>query len=136
MISTIPTTDALEFHDSEVAELTLQGGDLVIRFSAAYVHRSALQPGVGEGAGFVQALEMRCLLPTMLEQSPGCMGGLWDGVLHVAGNRLALVPLPYETREPIALELSFASGGICKLQAQGMVLRAMGQAHFVEWFKC
>mgnify|MGYP003343576628 CR=1 FL=1 len=123
---------ALEFHDSEVAEVGLCGRDVVVRFSAGYVHRT----GTGEGAGFLQSLELVCLDVDDWSQESGCVGRLSEGTLQIDGERLAMVPVPWEAHAPTMLSLTFANGAACEVRSRGMRLQPVGEARFVEWLRC
>ena len=129
-------SDALEFHDSEVSSIGLDGRHFVVRFSAGYVHRSGETPGIDDGAGFLRSLELTCLDPSEVDQEPGCSGGLCEGALYVGGAKLTLVPIPYETEAGIELDLTFANGSACRVVARGLALKPTGEARFVEWLKC
>lgn len=132
----MPSNDALEFHDSEVSSIGLQGKHCVVRFSAGYVHRSEGEPGIDDGSGFLQALELTCLNPSEVHQEPGCVGELWHGTLQVAGKNLGLIPVPYEAEEHVELDLTFSNGSTCRVVAQGISLKPTSEARFVEYFKC
>lgn len=130
------THAALEFHDSEVSSVEFQGENFVIRLPAGYVHRSNGRPGIDDGAGFIQALEIACLGPVDVQQDPGCVGALSHGVLRADGQTLVMLPIPYEASGNIELELTFSNGSICRVHSRGITLKALGDARFVEWFKC
>ena len=129
-------TDTLEFHDSEVSSLGLEGPHFVVRFSAGQVYRAGEHPGTGGGAGFLQSLELACLKPSEIQQDSGCIGKLSQGGLHVAGATLGRVPIPYQAEAKVELDLAFSNGATCRVVAHGVVLKPRGEARFVESFKC
>ena len=129
-------TDTLEFHDSEVSSLGLEGPHFVVRFSAGHVYRAGEHPGTGGGAGFLQSLELACLKPSEIQQDSGCIGKLSQGGLHVAGATLGRVPIPYQAEAKVELDLAFSNGATCRVVAHGVVLKPRGEARFVESFKC
>ena len=129
-------TDTLEFHDSEVSSLGLEGPHFVVRFSAGHVYRADEHPGPGGSAGFLQSLELVCLNPSEVQQDAGCIGKLLQGGLHVAGATLGRVPIPYAAEAKVELELAFSNGATCRVVAHGVVLKPRGEARFVESFKC
>jgi hypothetical protein len=127
---------ALEFHDSEVSAVQPQGEDLSISFSAAYVHRSEGAPGVDAGSGYAQALEILLQRATWSGELRACLGRLSGGHLCSDGQRLPLVPLPYESAGPISVELVFQNGDSLTATAERAVIRFTGEPRFVESFKC
>ena len=128
---------ALEFHDSEVSTVQPNGEDLSISFSAAYVHRSEGAPGVDAGSGYVQALEMLLHRATWSGELRACLGRLSGGYLCSGGQRLPLVPLPYESAGgPIRVEFVFQNGESLTATAERIVVRFTGEPRFVESFKC
>ena len=129
-------TDTLEFHDSEVSSLGLEGPHFVVRFSAGHVYRADEHPGTGGGAGFLQSLELACLKPSEIQQDSGCIGKLSQGGLRVAGATLGRVPIPYAAEAKVELDLAFSNGATCRVVAHGVVLKPRGEARFVESFKC
>lgn len=128
--------DALEFQDSEISSLETRSGQLVVRFSAACVHRS--EGGFGRGAevGFLPALELCCLRPMTVSQDAGCLGRLSGGRLVVDGAELARVPLPYESGAEMVLELTFANGAHCRVLGTGLSVRSTEAPRWAEWLRC
>ena len=49
----------IEIHDSRLAEIAWESGDLVLRFAPAYVHRSEGRPGFDVGSGWLLELDLR-----------------------------------------------------------------------------
>ena len=127
---------ALEFHDSEVRAVRSKDESLLIVFSAAYVHHSEGVPGVDAGSGYVQALEMLLQQATWSGSLGSCLGRLSDGHISVGGQRLSLVPLPYESGEPIKVELVFQNGESLNATAARVHIGFTGEPRFVESFRC
>jgi hypothetical protein len=127
---------ALEFHDSEVSAIRPKDGGLSISFSAAYVQRSEGAPGVDAGSGYVQALEILLRRANWSGELRPCLGRLSDGHLCSGGQRLPLVPLPYESAGSISVELVFQNGEMLTATAEGAVIRFVGDPRFVESFRC
>lgn len=96
----------LVFADSEVADVQVNGGDLVVRFSAA-----AVEPSVaGEEAGWWHGVELR-LHEARTEGNPAaCFGRLREGVLSDAVSRFTSIELPFDGPGPWRLHLAFATG--------------------------
>ena len=127
---------ALEFHDSEVSASQSKDGGLSVAFSAAYVHHSEGVPGVDTGSGYVQALEMLLQQATWSGSLGSCLGRLSDGHISVGGQHLPLVPLPYESRGPVKVELVFQNGESLTATAGRAIIRFVGEPRFVESFRC
>lgn len=127
---------AVEFHDSEVSQVVRHGEDLLVRFSAAYVHRSAGKPGVDSGEGFVQAVELRLSQATAQSSLDALVGKLSDGAAYLRVGRVGLISLPYLEEGPVKLELAFANGESLTATATAISLSSAGPARFVESFRC
>lgn len=127
---------ALEFHDSEVSTIQPKDGDLSILFSAAYVHRSEGAPGVDAGSGYTQALEIVLQRASWSGDLSACLGRLSGGCLCSGGQRLPLVPLPFQSDSPVSIELVFQNGESLASTAESVVVRFKGEPRFVESFKC
>ena len=127
---------ALEFHDSEVRAIQPKDGDLSIVFSAAYVHHSEGVPGVDAGSGYVQALEMFLQQAMWSGSLKSCFGKLSDGHVSAGEQRLSLIPLPYESSAPVKVELVFQNGESLVATAARAVIRFIGEARFIESFRC
>jgi hypothetical protein len=126
----------VEFHDSEISSIETDGADAIVKFSAAYVHRSSGRPGIDSGAGFLQALELICIGVQSFHKEDGCVGELSGGFLAKGKQQMCLVPIPYETSEECTLELLFTNGSRAHIRASGIILRPTGDARFVESFSC
>ncbi|WP_157604455.1 hypothetical protein [Rhizobacter sp. Root1221] len=127
---------AMEFHDSEVSSVEGDADVLCIRFSAACVHRSAGTPGVDSGAGYAQALELRLTNPAWAGKPSECIGRLSDGRIHVDGQLLALVPVPYANKGDVSLVVQFANGAELSALAKGVTVQQVGEPRYVESFSC
>jgi hypothetical protein len=127
---------ALEFHDSEVSAIQSRDESLSVAFSAAYVHHSEGVPGVDPGSGYVQALEMLLQQVSWSGSLGSCLGRLSDGHISVGGQRLSLVPLPYESGESIKVELVFQNGETLNATAAQVHIGFTGEPRFVESFRC
>ena len=127
---------AMEFHDSEVSVIDVHSDDVVVKFSAAYVHRSEGQPGVDAGNGYVQSLELFCSGARVLIQEEGCVGSISDGKLVTGGVEMNLVPIPFESNSESSLEFVFRNGSRFCVKAQRVIISVKGEAKFIETFKC
>ncbi|MBC5786388.1 hypothetical protein H8N03_25850 [Ramlibacter sp. USB13] len=127
---------ALEFHDSEVREVQKAGADLLLTFSAAYVHRSNGRPGVDAGAGYLAELLITFRDAEWSGDLGSCQGKLSDGELCVGSERLSLVPLPYVASGSVSAELQFANGVALSIRASSVTCLPTGGERFVESYAC
>lgn len=127
------TLGNFDFQDSEVADIGLHGADMVIRFSAAQVHRPA---EAGGGAAYLQSVELICMGAWGVQQEAACLGRLSSGVLRVNGLHCDRLPVPWEVLDPVELVLTFANGAACHARAVGVALKPVGEPRFVEWLTC
>jgi len=123
---------SLELHDSTVSIVHVLGGDLIISFSDAYVHRSFGEPGISAGEGYVQPAELIFSLASWSGELCDARGTISDGHVSIAGQHLSLLPLPFTSRSAVTAELAFASGALLKVSASSVVCKANGAARFVE----
>jgi hypothetical protein len=127
---------ALEFHDSEVSTVEASVGSVRILFSAAYVHRSEGTPGVDNGDGYVQEVEIQIANAAWKGTPEEWVGKISDGDLFIKGTRLDLVPLPFEATDDVRLELQFTNGATLWASGTSVRVRHLGEARFVERFTC
>ncbi len=127
---------ALEFHDSEVSKVEANTESLRVLFSAAYVHRSEGVPGVDNGEGYVQAVELRISSAAWKGPLGECIGKISDGDLFVADTPIRLVPLPFEATGEVRLEVQFTNGAMLLAAGTSVQVRQVGKAHFVERSSC
>jgi hypothetical protein len=127
---------ALEFHDSEVRSVEPRGDSLIVRFSAAHVHRSAGRLGIDSGSGYTQGVEMQFLQATWEGSMAECVGRLSDGSVISNGTKLLLIELPFSSIGSVRSELKFANGSLLSVNAEKLVCRFIGEPNFVEVFRC
>lgn len=127
---------ALEFHDSEVSSVECTGNTLCVRFAAAYVHQSEGHPGIDAGAGYVQTVELLFREAQWFGNVQLCFGRLSDGALREGEQTMWLVPLPYQSRSPVAAEFAFQNGERLSVQSASALIRFTGEPHFVESYVC
>jgi hypothetical protein len=127
---------ALEFHDSEIAHASVAGTDLLLTFSAAYVHRSSGTPGVDSGQGYLAPLVLAFRGAQFTGDLPRCIGRLSDGRMAGADIPRGLLPLPFTTTNPVHAQLQFTNGATLDVHAAGMDCRITGEERFVESYAC
>lgn len=130
-----------EFEDSEVAQISLEGDALQIRFSAARLYEGAR---TGAGEGLWQPLLLICKqlahegkgLESNLAEILSASGRVERAQLHIDGQRLRSLPLPFDSATGFALELEFAGGLLGQVKGQGLELRVMPSQCAVGSYQC
>ena len=130
-----------EFEDSEVAEVTLHGDALHIRFSAARLYDAGR---TGAGEGLWQPLLLICKQVADANKAPEphfaeiltAIGRVQQAQLMLDGQRLRSLPMPFESDAAFALELEFASGLFCELKGKGLELRSLLSQCSVDSYQC
>ena len=130
-----------EFEDSEVAAISLQDGALQIRFSAARLYDG---DRAGAGEGLWQPLLLICKHIALTEEASeadltpilAAVGRVRQAQLHIAGQRLRSLPLPFVSDADFVLELEMGSGLFCSLQGRGLELRAPASQCSVGSYQC
>lgn len=127
----------LEFHDSRVASIHASDDAVTITFEAAYLHRSAGEPGIDKGTGWIQAGSL-AFGSAILSATPEIgEGWIVDGSLRVdAADELHLIPVPFDVVGNIAATFTFNNGYVLHLNAKSAGLILIGDASFVEDFPC
>lgn len=126
------------FEDSEVARLELSQGAanvLTVHFSAARVLEGAGKSGSGEGVWM--RLLLICELSAQISSGLEASGRLEGGCVRVNGAQsLRSLPVPYEIRQPLVLELEFARGEHLRLPCQSLEIRPVAAQCATESFQC
>lgn len=130
-----------EFEDSEVAEITQQGGALQIRFSAARLYDGD-RTGAGEGRW--QPLLLICKRTVHMDKGIEpvfyeiltAIGRVQRAQLHIDGQRMRSLPMPFDSDADFVFELEFAGGLLDQIKGQGLELRAMPGQCAVGSYQC
>lgn len=130
-----------EFEDSEIAAISLQGGVLQIRFSAARLYDG---DRAGAGEGLWQPVLLICkqtaqaekVLEADLARILAAVGRVRQAQLHIAGQRLRSLPLPFASDAGFVLELEMGDGLFCRLKGQGLELQALPGRSSVDSYQC
>jgi hypothetical protein len=115
----------LELHDSRVSHVEWVGGDAVIHFSHAYIHKSKGSPGKDSGTGWSQEVQLIMQGASSEAPLPPLPNTISEGYLEVGGIKHALIPLPFKRR--VGAEL-------CLVFVDGTQVRIVGDKPFVELF--
>ena len=130
-----------ELEDSEVAAISLQNGALQIRFSAARVLDG---DRAGAGEGLWQPLLLICRRIAHTDKASeadltlvlAAAGRVRQAQLHIAGQRLRGLPLPFASDADFVLELEMGDGLFCRLKGQGLALQALPSQSPVDSYQC
>lgn len=124
----------LEFQDSEVATIAVDGATVLVKFSAASIRRDL--DGREEASGYMKSLELVCSGGSVLHHDPACIGRISAGLLTVGGQAMKRVAIPYQAMGHTALELTFTNGSRFHARSTSVVLRVAGEGKFMESFSC
>jgi hypothetical protein len=103
---------SIEFHDSTVHAVRLEGANAVIEMTV-YVHSSAGQPGVDAGTGWYQPAEMVMAEAVLGQNAPAVPLDLDDGMVTVdEGQFESVVPLPFDRAGRVSLVLQGVGGSL------------------------
>ncbi len=126
---------ALEFHDSTLASIKIQGEDVLLRFAPAYVHESKGMPGIDRGIGLAQEVEVCIQSGTITTSIPKMPIDVTDGILVFRGkDQRALISVPLLLQGPIRLELMTRCGHSVSIEGIGIKTIAIGPSKRVEHF--
>jgi hypothetical protein len=123
----------IEFHDSKVSGITYEGDNIIVRFISAYIHKSEGTPAYDSGTGWVQPAELIIGAGSLEGTRPDFPCRIADGKLECEGTVLDnILPLPFECKSRIKLELIFTTDSMVTLVGENAVLHLQGEAKFIE----
>jgi hypothetical protein len=128
--------DEMEFQDSEVSDVRVDAGVVVVKFSAAAARRIGADAGAETTPGYAQGIELVCTGARVLRDDDACIGKLSGGHLLVGVKQMRLLPLPCAIGAPALLELRFSNGAQFCVEADHWSLRPNGDLMFVESYRC
>jgi hypothetical protein len=121
----------LEFHDSIISAIALEGTLVRIRLDA-YVHRWDRVDGRWKGTGWKQPVQIRLVGPAnpdKLDLPVGLAGG---EVLVGQVTYQEPVPLPFTSSGPATLRLELVIGKVLDVSGHDLVIESIGEARYVE----
>jgi len=132
-----PLNAAIELHDSTVESVVQVGQVIRIALRPAYVHRSAGNPGIDPGSGYVQDFVLE-FGTARIEAGFGPLpADVFDGEF-LAGNQQFnnVISLPCDIAAPVSLTL-FLSPDNRRASVSGLSVKAVpaGEAVYVEDFQ-
>jgi len=97
---------AIEFHDSTLDSVQEDGTNVILRFSAAYIHMSDRKPGSDLDSGWNQEAVLRIEGASVSGEIHELPCTLLDGSLRLGGELFEMIPIPldYEGHIEITLE--------------------------------
>jgi hypothetical protein len=126
---------ALEFHDSELSVLEIQGDSLTLHFAPAYVHRSKGTPGVDPGTGWTQNATVSLLGARLSGAVRLGLPSLADGELTLGDHHSpGLLPAPASYVGPVTLMLVFLDDSRLWIRATELRSTLSGEPTYVEDF--
>ena len=123
----------IEFHDSTFDGVEHEGGDVALRFSAAYIHQSEGKPGVDAGSGWIQELRLHISDASLSGEIVDLPCDLWDGSISLDNERFDCVPIPLDYRGRI--EVNLVQDGKLTVIGSGLRVELLGQPKYVEEFR-
>jgi hypothetical protein len=123
---------AVELHDTKVLSCRQEGGSLLMRLDA-YVHQSTGEPGVDQGTGWSQQVDLIVANVTVaaLPAKPDSVS-ISEGTLSIDGQSLSLLPLPLKKAGRICLRLLGDDGSELVVDGTAVQLSPAGDPTFIE----
>lgn len=123
----------VEIHDSTLTGVTPDGRDLVLRLAPAYVHRSAGRPGIDQGSGWLQDIDLvisEAVVESLPSEFPVALsdGSFSDGEVRWDNS----IPLPLAVCGTVSLTAVTGRGEILAVRGTGASARTRGDARYVE----
>ena len=130
------TNRALEFHDSRVSEISRHSDAIVIKFQNAYIHSSYGEPGITDGQGWSQEIEITLSHARILNHPEIIPAQLADGRISIDQQSFEnLIPLPIQRSGLVLMELITEHSEVLRVQSASIESREIGAACFVEDYK-
>ena len=121
---------AVALRESKLMSWKLLGTDLILRLDG-YVHASLGVPGQDQGTGWSQELTLVVHGAHILEEPRELPLWISGGAATIAGEPLALLPVPFDEQLPLVLRLEGAAETLAA-SGSGLTLAAIGEPRFVE----
>lgn len=125
--------EMIEIHDSTLSGATWDGRDLALHFAPAYLHRSAGEPGVDPGTGWIQDLDLIVSEARLAEFPATLPAWLFDGEF-AEGDRLWSNTIPVEPsqRGNVALVAITEHSEWLRVSGTGAAIVRRGEARYME----
>ncbi len=125
----------IELHDSKVAAISENNGQVTVFFSHAYVHTSEGRPGWDKGSGYWQAAALTFAEGSIESDATELIGDIWEGDLEFDGQVYENeIPMPFDHTGPVTLRLHIDVPAKIIIRGKKAVLTLIGEAVYVEEF--
>lgn len=125
----------IELHDSWIVGVVTHGNSILVKFGPAYIHRSRGRPGIDQGTGWVQELELifdDAVLQSEFTEIPCQLEG---GTLSIEGHVVEnAIPLPIDVRGTIRFSSVSMNGATLVIVGNRIQLGRIQEAVYVEEF--
>jgi hypothetical protein len=131
----MPMNSEVEIHDSTLVGIIPDGRDLVLRLAPAYVHRSAGRPGIDQGSGWLQDIDLvifEAVVESLPSESPVDLN---DGSFSVGETRWEnFIPLPLAVSGIVSLAVVTCRGELLVARGAGASAVTRGELRYLEDF--
>lgn len=125
----------IEFHDSTLKEIELDGGNAILCFDEAYVHHSEGIPGIDAGTGWAQKINIKCKGVSVIEIPDDLPNDIDYGYFIQNGVKTTnMMKLPFSTNDEIEIVLFTQYGKKLHLKAKSAATQENGIARYIEDF--
>ena len=127
---------SIELHDSVIGSIALAEGAAYVAFRPAYIHRSAGEPGVDAGSGFIQELMLEFPSARIDGDIGDLPAAIFSGEFHVESRMFPnTISLPCKIEGAVSLVL-FLSPDNRKIAISGCGVKARvdGEAVYIDEF--
>lgn len=122
---------AIEFHDSTFDSCEMEGSNLTLRFSAAYIHESNGEPGIDAGSGWIQEVRLHVDGASLSGEIPELPCDLWDGNIRLGDDLFQMVPIPLDYTGTVEINLE---DGKLRVVGKRVQLELVGKPKYIEEF--
>jgi hypothetical protein len=130
-----PMNRAIEFHDSTLKEVKIEGSNVKICFDKAYVHQSDGVPGLEKGTGWEQKINI-LLYEASVEKCPDDLPNDIDTGYIIVNNQksINLLRLPLQCEGEIEIVLFTIYGKELRVKSKKLQTQELDKAIFLEDF--
>jgi len=135
MKNEIEPNAAIEIHDSTLTSIESNGDDVIVVLSV-YVHRSVGRPGIDQGTGYSQPIQLRFLRGRATGNMPAIPMELLDGRLVLSGETFEnTIPMPLDHVGPSRIELESWNDARILIEGDRVTCEFVGPPAYVERFE-
>ena len=122
--------------ESEVAAVASVDPEIYVRFSAAATLKASTAEGEKPSQGFSRGVVLQLQGAQIIGQEDPKLGRISAGRLQLAGEWRKEIPVPFEFKGPVHLEISFANRAYLVAGGSDINLRFEGEPNFAESLAC